>query len=114
MSNTNNMVFFHKISEKIKNGDYDEYFTIPFMSKELLISSIKVKVLKKLAKGMAPVLTDAELMLCVQEVKETAVNIFSLYLQSGIIEKTEDNKSYQVSNLGKIAIKQSSLMFLLK
>jgi len=114
MKNSNNSVFLHKITEKIKKGDYDSFFTIPFMSKELLISSIKVNLTKKLAKGNTPILTDSEILLCIQEVKETAVNIFSIYLQSGIIEKTEDGASYQVSNKGKIAIKQSSIMFMLK
>jgi len=112
MTNTNNGVFLRKISEKIKNGDYDKYFTIPFMSQNLLIASIKTKLFKKIAKGNTPVLTDSEIMLCMQEVKETAVNIFSVYIQSGILEKTENG--YELSKRGKIAIKQSSISFLLK
>jgi hypothetical protein len=109
--NSNNGVFLRKVTEKIKKGDYDKYFTIPFMSQDLLISSVKTKLFKKLAKGNTPVLMDSEIMLCVQEVKETAASIFSIYLQTGIIEKTEEG--YELSKIGKIAIKQSSISFLL-
>ena len=112
MNNPNNSVFLHKISEKIKRGDYDKYFTIPFMTKELLITSIKVKLTKKIAKNTTPILTDSEVMICIQEVKETAIEVFLAYLKNGIIEKTEDG--YKISDKGKIALKQTTTLFMEK
>lgn len=109
MSNT---VFLHLISEKIMEGDYDKYFTIPFMSKELLISTIKNKLDKKIAKSVTPMLTDSEVILCINEVKETAANVFMLYLNEGFIEKTEEG--YDLTNKGRIAIKESSISFMFK
>lgn len=110
MMNPNNSVFLHKIIEKIKKGDYDEYLTIPFMDKELLISTIKVKITKKIAKNTTPILTDSEIQACIQEVKDTALEICKIYLKIGIVEKTEDG--YKISKKGKLALKESSTLFM--
>lgn len=112
-NNPTHTVFFHKISEKIKKGDYDVHFTIPFMSKDLLISSIKVKLAKKITKGNTPVLTDSEIMLCIQEIKETAACIFKLYVDNDILERYDDG-TYGLSKKGKLALRSNSILFMLK
>jgi hypothetical protein len=47
MKNINNDVFLNKITQRIKNGDFDTYLTFPLMTRELLFLSIKARITKK-------------------------------------------------------------------
>jgi hypothetical protein len=105
MKNTNDNVFFNKISQKIKRGDFDQYFTLPFMSKELLMASIKGKLDKKTATGATPILSDADIQDSIQEVKETALSILSLYIKNEFITVTE--KGLEFTKKGYNAIKEA-------
>jgi hypothetical protein len=105
MKNVNNFVFFDKVSKLIKNGDYDEYFTIPFMSRALLSASILGRLKKKISTGSTPILSDNEIKDCIAEVKETAVYIIALYIEKGFMIKSENGLEF--TDLGYKAIKAS-------
>lgn len=94
MKNINNSVFFNKISQRIKRGEFDQYFTLPFMTKELLITSIKGRLDKKISTGATPILSDLDVQDCIQETKETALNILSLYIKNEFIEITENGLEF--------------------
>lgn len=89
MKNINNDVFFSKISQRVKNGDFDQYFTIPFMTRDMFLTSIQSRITKKLDTGGTPILSDAELQDCLEEAKETAMHIIALYLKLGFMVRTE-------------------------
>jgi hypothetical protein len=101
----NSEVFLTKIHEKITNGDFDEYLTYPFMSKELFYSCLKNRLARKIEEGHTPILSDAEIKTCLQEVKETAVNVIAVYLKVGIIAKVDDQ--YKITKLGSRLLKLS-------
>jgi hypothetical protein len=89
MKNLNNEVFLNKIGQRIKNGDFDTYLTLPFMTRDLLYLTIKSKISKKITTGSTPILSDNEVKECLADVKDAAVNIIALYLKQGFIIKTE-------------------------
>lgn len=103
MKNINNNVFLNKISQRVKNGDFDAYLTLPFMTRELFISSIKGRIDKKIATGGTPILSDTELRDCLAETKETAVSIIAIYLKMGFMIKTEEG--YEMTEKMQLAIK---------
>ena len=103
MKNSNTNVFLTKITERIKNGDFDTYLTFPLMTRELLHSSIKSKINRKIETGGTAVLNDAEVKDCLAEVKETSTYIIAIYLKLGFIEKKGD--SFEITHLGKVAIR---------
>jgi hypothetical protein len=103
----NDDVFLNKISQKIRSGDYNEYLTLPFMTKDLLLVSIRERINKKLLTKTTPILSDNEIKDCIDEVKETAVNIMAVYLRMGFIEKTEEGLTF--THTGNIAIKAAYL-----
>lgn len=103
MKTINNNVFLNKIYQKIKAGEFDNYLNIPFMTKELLYECIKNKIERKIETGSTPILSDNEVKDCLSEVKETAVNIFAVYLKIGFIEKTENG--YEMTEKMQLALK---------
>jgi len=107
MNNINNDVFSIKIMQRIENGDFDAYLTIPFMTRNLLVSTIKGRLDKKITTGGTPILSDADLKDCLAEVKETAGFIVAVYLKLGFIVKTEEG--YEFTEKGhkiiRVAIK---------
>jgi hypothetical protein len=103
MKNINNDVFLNKIMQRIKNGDFDAYLTIPFMTRDLLVTTIKGRLEKKIATGGTPILSDADLKDCIAEVKETAVFIVAVYVKLGFMVRTEEG--YELSERGKKVIK---------
>jgi hypothetical protein len=95
--------FLAKMKGEIKRGEYDKYLTIPFMSKELLYAAIKAKCHHKEELGHNPLLTESEIKLCINDAKETAIEIANLFINIGILEKTIEE--YDVSEIGKALIK---------
>jgi len=89
MKNINNDVFLTKISQRIKNGDFDVYLTLPTMTRELLYLTIKGRITKKINSGGTPVLNDNDIKDCILEVKEAAASTIAIYLKLGFIERTE-------------------------
>jgi hypothetical protein len=89
MKTVNNDVFLSKISQRIKNGDFDTYLTLPFMTRHLLHITIKSKLDKKLETGGTPILSDNEIKDCLADVKETALNIILCYIKNGFMVRTE-------------------------
>jgi predicted transcriptional regulator len=94
--------------EKIQAGEFDKYLTMPMMTKELLYSSIKARILKKIETKATPVLTDTQVLDAIEDAKEAAGSSMYIFLQLGLVEKTEDG--YQLSKLGKLACKEVSRM----
>ena len=74
-----------------------------FLNKELLYATIKSKCEKKEELGHTPTLTDAEIKNCINEAKDVAVEIASLFIKTGILEKNIEE--YEVSEVGKSLIK---------
>jgi len=85
MKNINDGVFLNKINQRIKNGDFDVHFTIPFMTRDLFFSSIKGRINKRIISNGTPILSDIEIEDCIKETKETAINIIALYIKLGFI-----------------------------
>ena len=98
-----NNVFLNKIFQRIKDGEYDKYLTIPFMTKELLFSTIKTKFNKKIASNGTPILNDVEIKECIETSKETAATTFIIFLKEGLLVKTASG--YELSDKGQIAIR---------
>jgi hypothetical protein len=107
MASQQSKVFLTKITTAIKKGDYDKKLTVPFMTQDLLISAIKAKVNAKESKGSNPILTDTEIKECINDAKETAAYTAIILYQYGILSK-DDKDKIELSNLGKIALKQTS------
>jgi hypothetical protein len=100
-----NLIFLKKITEHINNGFYDERLTLPFMTKELLVNSIKKKIDRKLLVASTPILSDTEITECIDEVKETALQTIIIFLKEGFLERNETG--YSLTNKGKLALKIS-------
>jgi hypothetical protein len=94
MKKLNDNVFLNKMIQKIKNGEYDEQLTYPFMTRELLFNAIKYRLDKKISTGGTPILNEAEVKECVADTKETSLNIIALYLKLGFMEKTSTGYQY--------------------
>jgi len=103
MKNINNDVFLSKIMQRIKNGDFDAYLTLPFMTRDLLVTTIKGRLTKKIDTGGTPILSDVELKDCLADVKEAAVYIVALYLKLGFMIKIETG--YEFTPKGNLALK---------
>ena len=103
MKNINNDVFLNKITQRIAAGDFDTYLTLPFMTRNLLVSSIKGRLDKKINTGGTPILSDTEIKDCLAEIKETAANIISIYVKLGFMIRTDTG--WEFTKLGDLAVK---------
>lgn len=103
MKSINNDVFLNKITQRINAGDFDVYLTVPFMSRNLLLSCIKGRLNKKITTGGTPILSDADIKDCLTEVKETAASIISIYVKLGFMVRTETG--FEFSKKGDLAVK---------
>lgn len=103
MKTINNNVFLSKISQKIKNGEYDTQLTLPFMTKELFYMCIKDKIQKKMDTGSTPILSETEVKECITEIKETAIGIIAIYLKLGFMKRTADG--FEMTEKMQLAIK---------
>ena len=99
-------VFLVKMKEKIKQGNYNEFLNVPFLSQELLYHTIKTKFSKKVDSGGTPILTDVDIKECINEAKETAINTLKIFLETGLVVITDEG--LKVSEKGKNAIQQAS------
>jgi len=99
----NNNVFFSKILQKVKNGDFDTYLTLPFMTRDLFLNSVKGRLDKKIATGGTPILSDSDLKDCLAETKETATYIIALYIKLGFMVRTETG--FEMTEKMQLAIK---------
>lgn len=97
------VAFLNKIQKQIKRGEYDEYLTIPFMSKALLYSTIKAEYEARHAESGVLLLTAAEIKYAIETTKITGAEVFKLFVDSGILEKSVDG--YQMSKKGKLALR---------
>ena len=103
MKNQQNDVFLNKISSKIKNGEFDEFLTVPFMSKELLFASIKARIDKKIENGATPVLNDTEVKDAIKDAKDAAVSTAYMFIKNKILVKGVDG--YELSDVAKKALR---------
>ena len=99
-------VFLEKIIARIDNGEFDDQFTLPFMNKKLMTAVVRGKINKRADKGVAPMLSEADLKMVIEEMREGAGSAFYLFVAYGILEEVEDG--YQLSKKGKIALRESS------
>ena len=95
--------FLNKFQGKLDNGEFDQYLTLPFMKKELLLANVKVKVEEKIEKETGSGLSDLEIMDVIKDLKETAGGVFSLMVKYKILEQKEDG-SFGLSKKGAIAV----------
>lgn len=102
-------LIIEKITEDVGSGKYDEHLNIPFMSRELILTSFEGKIQKKAETGATPILTDTDIKNCIQDAKEASATAFHLYEKFGFIEQKEDG-SFEITKKGKLAIKHSMLM----
>lgn len=100
------VMFLTRLKSKIKKGEYNEYLTIPFASKDMLYSVAEEKVLERVKKGVNPLLNERDMMECVQATISIAVEVAKVYIDSGVLVKTEDG--YEVSDKGRLALKLES------
>ena len=108
MENPNNKVFLNKITQRIKDGDFDKYLTLPFMTKELFYTTIKDNIDKKINTGGTPILSDTEVKACLEETKRTAVSTFALFIKEGMIIRTEEG--YELTPKGELAVRATHKM----
>ena len=105
MKTNNGEVFLSKIGQRIKNGDFDTYLTVPLQTRELFFASLKSKMVKKISVGGSAVLSDNEIKECIKESEDTAIFTINLYFELGFIEKGEDG--INITEKGYSAIKES-------
>jgi len=103
----NNKVFLNNVQDRINDGEFDSYLTLPFMNKKLLMAAIKGKIERRIQKGGTPMLTDAEIIESIQEVKETAGTTFYLLVNNRILVKNDDG-TYELSHKAKLALRYFS------
>jgi len=99
-------VFLTEMKNKINAGTYDDQLTLPFMTRKLMIATLEGKIKKRLESGGTPMLTDAEINNMIEDIKEASGSAFYLFVQYGILEKTE--KGYQLSAKGAKALREAS------
>jgi len=99
-------IFLDSIKKRIETGEFDKEFKVPFMNKKLMYDVIKGKIKKKIKTDRTPMLTDAEIKIVLEEMKEAAGSTFYLFVQYGILEETKEG--YQLSSKGKKALFESS------
>jgi hypothetical protein len=102
-------VFLAKTHDAIKNGTYDKHLSFPFMTKEILYASFKNRVTLKEAKGISPILTDADINDVIKDAKETAAYTAVILFNAGILRKNESGE-LEVSKAGKVALKEVSFV----
>lgn len=98
----NKKVFLENFKNELDEGKYDKVLTLPFMNKKLFYDSVKSKINKKIEKGVAPALTEAEIELVIKDIKETAGTVFYLFQKYGFLQETENG--WEVSRKGRIAL----------
>ena len=99
-------VFLTEMKAKINAGMYDDQLTLPFMTRKLMIATLEGKIKKRLESGGTPMLTDTEVKTLIEDMKEASGSAFYLFVQYGILEKTE--QGYQLSAKGAKALREAS------
>jgi len=92
-------VYLTGIKQRIRDGEFDEYLSIPFANKESLIKIIEGKIKQKLIKDATPVLTDTELMTVIVDMREGAVGFYGIMLKYGFFEKYIDDNGDSKSRM---------------
>ena len=105
MKNINNDVYLSKVTQRINNGDFDSMLVVPFMTRNLFLSSIKNRLNEREENGRARVLTDNELKESIVDTQATAVEILQSYIANGFMEITDEGLAY--TDLGLQAVKYS-------
>ena len=109
MKSTNKDVFLTKITQKVLNGDFDNYLNIPFHTKELLLSSIKNRIARRIALEESPIISDKEITECIYESELNAFEILNKYIELGFLKKDEDGIT--LTELGYNSLKLDKISF---
>lgn len=83
-------IILSRINDRIERGEFDDRLDIPFASRKLLKSLVKAKIDRKVETNSTPMLSENELVECVEDVRATAAETAVAFLNAGILEKTED------------------------
>jgi len=94
-------IFLDNIKNKIENGEYDKYLTIPLISRKLIYASIKGRIERHIKKGQAPILSESEILLAINDAKETSSETFKIFVKAGILEKNKNKDGYELTSIGK-------------
>jgi hypothetical protein len=79
-------VFLSKMSEKINNGEFDYALTIPFISRELIYSSVLARIEKKIETKATPLLNDTEVKDAINDAREIAAHTALIFFHNGMLE----------------------------
>ncbi len=99
-------IFLNAIKARIEAAEFDEHFTLPFMNRKLMFDVIKGKTRAREEAGKTPMLSESEIKKVLIEMRESSGSTFALFVNHGILEKTEDGL-YQLSKKGKLALIQN-------
>jgi len=87
-------MFLTNVNNQIDEGQFDEHFTIPFMTRDLLKSLIKARLNTKLLTGSTPLLSEREINDAIKDAKETAATTAAIFLEMGVLERAETGIRY--------------------
>ena len=102
-------VFITKLKKDIEAGLYDKHLTLPFMTRNLLISAVEGKIQRLIESNGTPILTDAELMKLIEDTKETAGVTYHLFNKYGFLEPDAEGK-IGLSKKGQLALREAIRM----
>ena len=98
-------VFLQRTKEKIDNGAYDDMMALPFMSRDKLIERIENEANDREERGHTPILTEAEILGMLKDMREAAVETAKVFLRLGILEERDGN--IQLTRTGLVAVKEA-------
>lgn len=93
------MIFLSNINKQINEGQFDNEINIPFMSRDLIRSAVQKRMDRKIETGSTPFLSTREIEDSVQDARKIAVETAAIFLEMGLLERTEEG--IQVSNKWK-------------
>ncbi|MEG1008944.1 MAG: hypothetical protein RSE41_07665 [Clostridia bacterium] len=97
-------LFLTREKGKIRRGEYDKFLTVPFASKALLFAVMCEEVEKRIKKHINPLLSEEDILNCIETTKIVAASTAGIFLKTGILEKTEEG--IKLSEKGKKVILQ--------
>ena len=86
-----------RINARIDNGEFDNEFNLPFMSKKMFKKLVTHKIEKEVSEGGNPVLSNTDLKTIIEDLRETARETFKIFLENGILE-VDENKNISLSS----------------
>lgn len=98
--------FLYNFSVDLEDGKYDSRLDLPFMNRDILISSVEEKINYKLSSGESPELSEKEVQDVILDIKKTSIEIAKVFHKIGLIDGFPDRP--RITRKGGIAIIESS------